>query len=778
MGAKLDHSVNEGHGPYVFKINGHCHHLMGSLLPTEGDTPKFAQLYVYDASDEISSRMSAFTADGGSSSLDASIVGDLMQMLDDINELVKVFRNAKQRLSCDNQSNYKLRLIGKRDDDSRQYDDPSSNDIGGLVVGDIGNFQSERDIIIEQCSGGLQRISKLHPKFMALQYPLLFPYGDDGYRCNMILANQDHQPQRKRSRVPMRAYYAYLIHERQFLVDAFANVEEDRLDYIRANQSDLRSEIYKGIHEAILREMLRDIRKYRPYKQEEKPDIVTRIFRAKVIDMIAYIKSGEPFGRTIADAEFKCRSAEDVDSIVSAEIPNKNTDPRRQQLDNFVLKDGIQLHNNYVVPYNKELLLRYRAHINVEICCQSMLIKYLFKYVSKGSDRCRMVVQKENNDEIKAYLNCRFICPYEAVWRLFQFPIHSRHPPKSCGVLYPTFQLACKSLGLLGDDKEWADALSEAILTATSPQIRQLFVSLNYVLYELELLFNASSTSLEKYKLPMPNARLLAEIRNKLLREELNYDIVDLKSQHSQLSQCLTSAKEMSMNMLLQHCIIWDSIFIVARRSYSALTLQNTANAPMNHRCCFEALDRSLRDILAHDQPFGGKTVLLGGDFRQILPVVTGEQRRYYPRFFKRLNCNYLLNGSYDRNGEISDIPFEDDYDTSLIKIPPDLLLDADSNPIASMVSSVYPFSMINDFIFNMLPENKHVYLSCDSVSTSSTDAENADLLYPVEFLNQLEFNGVPSHKLSLQVGTPIMLLRNLNPSAVYAMEQGFWSHN
>ena len=49
-------------------------------------------------------------------------------------------------------------------------------------------------------------------------------------------------------------------------------------------------------------EIQRNIRKYRPYRQEDKPDIVTRIFRAKVIDMIAYIKSGKPFGRAIAGA--------------------------------------------------------------------------------------------------------------------------------------------------------------------------------------------------------------------------------------------------------------------------------------------------------------------------------------------------------------------------------------------------------------------------------------------------------------------------------------------
>ena len=55
----------------------------------------------------------------------------------------------------------------------------------------------------------------------------------------------------------------------------------------------------------------------------------------------------------------------------------------------------------------------------------------------------------------------------------------------------------------------------------------------NYVLYELEQLFNASATTLQDHSLPMPDGQLLQEIANKLLREELNYDLTELRSQHS-----------------------------------------------------------------------------------------------------------------------------------------------------------------------------------------------------------------------------------------------------
>ncbi|GKD19779.1 DNA helicase [Tanacetum coccineum] len=48
----------------------------------------------------------------------------------------------------------------------------------------------------------------------------------------------------------------------------------------------------------------------------------------------------------------------------------------------------------------------------------------------------------------------------------------------------------------------------------------------------------------------------------------------------------------------------------------------------MNDQRCFEALDRSLRDLMdAPDVLFGGKTVVLGVDFRQTLPVKKGASK-------------------------------------------------------------------------------------------------------------------------------------------------------
>lgn len=53
MGGKIDRSVNSGHAPPVFRMHGQIFHLIGSMLPSDGESPKFAQLYINDTQNEI-----------------------------------------------------------------------------------------------------------------------------------------------------------------------------------------------------------------------------------------------------------------------------------------------------------------------------------------------------------------------------------------------------------------------------------------------------------------------------------------------------------------------------------------------------------------------------------------------------------------------------------------------------------------------------------------------------------------------------------------------------
>uniref|UniRef100_A0A0L8G3C2 DNA helicase Pif1-like 2B domain-containing protein n=1 Tax=Octopus bimaculoides TaxID=37653 RepID=A0A0L8G3C2_OCTBM len=65
----------------------------------------------------------------------------------------------------------------------------------------------------------------------------------------------------------------------------------------------------------------------------------------------------------------------------------------------------------------------------------------------------------------------------------------------------------------------------------------------------------------------------------------------------------------------------------------------------------------------------------------------------------------------------------------------------------------------INQHLMHSLPGNLQTYKSVDTVPDT-----NEVVNYPPEFLNSLEPPGLPPHILSLKVGTPVMLLRNLEP--------------
>ncbi|XP_025680297.1 uncharacterized protein [Arachis hypogaea] len=478
MAGKVNRGINNGTAPPTFSINGQNYHSIGSLIPNNNERPRFAQLYIYDIDNEVSNRIFAVRSSEIINKLETEIVSELTKMLDMCNPLAKSFRFARDRFADSEPSEIKMRLIRKREKDGRVYNLPTASEVAILIVGDIDDSILDRDIIIQSTANKLQRIDVLHPLYLALQYPLIFPYGEDGFRTGYP----------------------------SFFITITCNPEWD--------------EIKRSLKDTGL-------------KAQDRPDIVSRIFNLKLGQLIADFKHGQFFGKItackfneiyyvihvsklklnnelvstgICTVEFqkrglphahillfmhplsKPKSPDDIDKLISAEILDKikrpklygavekymvhgpcgkyNSKspcmlngrcskyypkpfrsrtmiddggfPKYKRMDNgrIVTKNNTALDNSYIVPYNPSLLLKYGCHINVEHTCQTSAIKYLFKYVHKGNDRVTASFYQTNVDgdseqvvdEIRNYYDCRYISACEAAWRIFGYDIQQKEP--------------------------------------------------------------------------------------------------------------------------------------------------------------------------------------------------------------------------------------------------------------------------------------------------------------------------------------------------------------
>ncbi|KAJ0760860.1 putative DNA helicase [Helianthus annuus] len=575
FGADIDDTVNDGRGPYVFKVSGQLSHWLGSLCPPDNEKPRFLQMYIYDTENEVSNRLRFFSA---TSQLSSDIVATISQTLASCNGYVRLFKSAIDLCTGSNAYNFAVRLYNGGN--KRKYEPPAPGTLGGIIRDNNLNATTY-DIVIHNKDGIAQRVSKLHSSYMPLQYPLLFPYGEQGWSPDLRLRSNVESEGKK---LTMDRYYSYQIHDRhgiyalllnggclfqQYLVDAYICIEQCRLEYISANQNLFRCEYLRGIHDALSMgdtegqdvgrrtilpssftggprymykhyqdalaicrvhgnpqyfitftcntkwpEIKRHLDKIGCTHVQDRPDIIARVFQMKVEEFIKFLKSNKTFGTVAADLytiefqkrglphchtllwvtpPYKIREPTDVDKYITAEIPDPSVEPTLHKIvtecmmhgpcglpnanapcmcdgkcsksfpkpyenntrfdkDGYVhykrlangqriVKNGVPLDNGYVVPYNKTLCKRFNAHINVEYCGWNMMIKYLFKYISKGADRVKFAVTKADDqptntpiqpnppvNEIKNFVDARFICPHEAAWRILRFPIHSRNP--------------------------------------------------------------------------------------------------------------------------------------------------------------------------------------------------------------------------------------------------------------------------------------------------------------------------------------------------------------
>jgi hypothetical protein len=120
--------------------------------------------------------------------LDPMTLDRLLTMMYNINPYVKVFKMARDMMATEGApTDLKLRLIAFRTKDARQYNVRMADEVAALMVGDASKAVDKWDVVVAQQAGPFQRISELHVGYMALHYPLLFLYGEDGWHSNIPL---------------------------------------------------------------------------------------------------------------------------------------------------------------------------------------------------------------------------------------------------------------------------------------------------------------------------------------------------------------------------------------------------------------------------------------------------------------------------------------------------------------------------------------------------------------------------------------------------------------
>ncbi|QRV79983.1 ATP-dependent DNA helicase PIF1 [Ceratobasidium sp. AG-Ba] len=229
----------------------------------------------------------------------------------------------------------------------------------------------------------------------------------------------------------------------------------------------------------------------------------------------------------------------------------------------------------------------------------------------------------------------------------------------------------------------------------------------------------------------------------------------------------------------------------ISKQSHLAQLIHQTKlivwdEVPMQHRFCAEAFNRTCQDICSKpDQLFGGITVVFGGEFRQILPVIPhGEPEQIiaaclkrsplWPQMHKlRLTENMLLQGDPEA-AEFANFLLQVGEGVSIqeghdgpVEFNPNMHVSSQ----AELIDGVYPnlstagqqFS--NEFLQErtiLAGRNDDVLLLNNNI-LDKFPGKKREL--STEYLNTLNSASIPVSKLELKVGCPIMILHNLAPS-------------
>ncbi|XP_075077583.1 uncharacterized protein LOC107786932 isoform X3 [Nicotiana tabacum] len=287
LGVKYDKELARRNcGIYTFRVQGQMYHFIDDLIPSN-EKPRNLQLYFYDHDNELANRMACSTR------INESIMKKLMDILK-VNPYT-IF--LKSLLNVPQLSDFSIALKCHSPLDQRTYNLPSSSEVAALWLEENSTDISAPYIRIYTHSNGARLVHYYYGCYDPLQYPLLFPFSENGWHCRIkkiIQTNNvtkrraycEHEQlrsisnicsvdgffdmedeslqkeKRKRDTVSCREYYCYkfqirdnetneVIHcERifqQFIVDIYIKLETQRLDSFSFNPDLFRIKVLQGL---------------------------------------------------------------------------------------------------------------------------------------------------------------------------------------------------------------------------------------------------------------------------------------------------------------------------------------------------------------------------------------------------------------------------------------------------------------------------------------------------------------------------------------------------
>ncbi|XP_066910716.1 uncharacterized protein [Clytia hemisphaerica] len=385
------------------------------------------------------------------------------------NEHMKQVEQEEQnRAIAENRPVSRITMVMREGHDQRRGNVPLHEEVAAIFTGEDGAPPAGKNIVVYPRNHHLQSIPSTSSVVDPYIYPLLFPRGDLGWDMNMPHGLPE----------PCTSYNyldAMAVVSKHGKPDAFLTftcnprwreVTENLLPNQKAHgRPDLLTRVFRM--------------KLFAMKKEIMQDGILGMVVARV-DVIEFQKRGLPNAHILIHfaAEFKLRNADDIDRLICAQLPDPETEPELYEIiksnmihgpcgalndrspcmidgscskgfpksfnDETVMNvDGypsyhipdngrtvrvrnLDIDNRWVVPYCPYLCKKYNAHINLEACVSIKAVKYLYKYIYKGHDTAHIeIAERIDHDEIRTFLDARYVSAPEACWRLFAFPMHT-----------------------------------------------------------------------------------------------------------------------------------------------------------------------------------------------------------------------------------------------------------------------------------------------------------------------------------------------------------------